>query len=91
MTTKKIDLNNFLFIIYNFNLTIKLNKLTYEERIDKIKQMYVDRVLSDYPNDIKSQNKLLSLKNTSVDFYIRDLNKTYEIIDTNKLCCCLFK
>ncbi len=90
MTTKKIDLNNFLFIIYNMYLSMGKDKYGIDEQQTKLKQMYIDRVLTDHSNNTRMQDKLLNLSENTVDFYIKTITEN-DLEKKTQQCCCFFK
>ena len=83
----KITVHNYLKILYNIAVQIDFEGGSEECRKERIRKIYVDRVLNDYISDDIGRDNMLSLLNDSIEDFMR-LYYRHLPTPTEKCCGC---
>lgn len=80
---ERISLHNYIGVLNN--IATKVDETSVVKARSKIKMIYSDRVINDYPAPCDEQNLLLSFLETSVEDFIQVY---YRYRPSRKNCCC---
>lgn len=88
---QKINLNNFINILYDIAQYVDNLGGPIERRKRMVHQHYLNRVRSDHNNDESIRESLVSLADSAVAEFIRVYYRYEEKYCEEKCCCCFLR